>query len=243
MVAAVRAGQSQRSVSRQFGVSLATVQLWVQRARDQPLDPVNWEDNSHAPLQQAIQTPQEIEAQILKLRQELRQHSALGEFGAQALRTNLLANVKSEAELVPSLATINRILKRHGVFDARKRLRRPPPPAGWYLPQVAAKRAEIDETDFVEDLAIEAGPVVLAAESVAALSHDGLCGVVCLLLPLRGGGATEKSAAARGVSGASPVSGGLERTDLPETERLPRVSAPHQWLGPCRLAGTRFLRK
>ena len=173
MVAAVRAGQSQRSVSRQFGVSLATVQLWVQRAQDQSLDQVDWEDNSHAPLQQAAQTPQEIEAQILKLRQELSQHSDLGEFGAQAIRTHLLAKVTSEASIVPSLATINRILKRHGVFDARKRVRRPPPPPGWYLPQVAAKRAEIDETDFVEDLAIEAGPVVHVLKTISL--HGGWC--------------------------------------------------------------------
>lgn len=173
MVAAVRNGQSQRSVARQFGVSLATVQLWLQRAQGQSLEQVNWEDGSHAPHQQAAQTPQEIEAHILQLRQELAKHSDLGEYGAQAIRRNLLASARSDLDTVPSLATINRILKRHGVFDANVRVRRRPPPSGWYLPEVAAKHAEIDETDFVEDLAIEGGPVVHVLNTISL--HGAWC--------------------------------------------------------------------
>ncbi len=173
MVAAVRAGQSQRSVARQFGVSLATVQFWLKRAQDQPLDHVDWEDNSHAPHQQAHQTPQEIEERVLKLRQELAKHSDLGEYGAQAIRRSLLESAKDDPETVPSLATINRILNRHGAFDSKKRVRRSPPRPGWYLPEVAARRAEIDETDFVEDLAIEAGPVVHVLNTISL--HGGWC--------------------------------------------------------------------
>src|SRR5579872_1001058 len=173
MVAAVRNGQSQRSVARQFGVSLATVQFWVERAKDTVLDHVHWEDSSHAPHHQAKQTPPDIEERILQLRQELAQHSDLGERGAQAIRRSLLALEDSAEQAVPSVATINRILKRHGVFDARQRVRRPPPPSGWYLPEVAAKRAEIDETDFVEDLAFEGGPVVHVLNTVSL--HGGWC--------------------------------------------------------------------
>lgn len=169
----MRDGQSQRSVSRQFGVSLSTVQLWLQRAQDQPLDQVDWEDNSHAPHQQTRQTPQEIQERILTLRQELARQSDLGEYGAQAIRNALLAQVQDAPETVPALATINRILKRHGAFDARQRVRRRPPPSGWYLPEVAARRAEIDETDFVEDLAIEAGPVVHVLNTISL--HGGWC--------------------------------------------------------------------
>ena len=173
MVAAVRSGHSQRSVARQFGVSLATVQFWLQRAQDQSLDHVDWEDNSHAPHQQAGQTPKQTEERILKLRQQLAKQSDLGEYGAQAIRRDLLANAHSDPETVPSLATINRILKRHGVFDARQRVRRRPPPSGWYLPEVGAKRAEIDEIDFVEDLAIEAGPVAHVLNTISL--HGGWC--------------------------------------------------------------------
>lgn len=154
-------------------MSLATVQFWLQRAQDQPLDHVDWEDNSHAPHQQASQTPQETEEHILKLRQELAKQSDLGEYGAQAIRRDLLASAKDDPQTVPALATINRILKRHGVFDTRQRVRRRPPPSGWYLPEVAAKRAEIDETDFVEDLAIEAGPVVHVLNTISL--HGAWC--------------------------------------------------------------------
>lgn len=149
------------------------MQFWLKRAQDQPLDRVDWEDNSHAPHQQARQTPQEIEERILTLRQELTKHSDLGEYGAQAIRNALVARTQDDPETVPSLATINRILKRHGVFDARQRVRRCPPPSGWYLPEVAAKQAEIDETDFVEDLAIEAGPVVHVLNTISL--HGGWC--------------------------------------------------------------------
>ena len=110
MVAAVRNGQSQRRGARQFGVSLATVQLWVQRAKDTVLDHVHWEDSSHAPHHQAHQTSPDIEERILQLRQELAQHSDLGERGAQAIRRSLLALENGDMQAVPSVATINRIL-------------------------------------------------------------------------------------------------------------------------------------
>ena len=173
MVVAVREGQSQRSVARQFGVSLATVQFWLQRAHEQSLDHVDWENGSHAPHQQANQTSQETEERVLKLRQELAKLSDLGEYGAQAIRSSLLESAKDHQSTVPSLATINRILKCHGVFDNRQRVRRRPPTSGWYLPEVAAKRAEIDETDFVEDLAIEAGPIVHVLNTISL--HGAFC--------------------------------------------------------------------
>lgn len=173
MVAAVRAGQSQRCVARQFGVSLATVQLWVQRAQGKSLDQVEWEDGSHAPHQQARQTPSCVQESILTLRQQLAQHSDLGEYGAQAIQRSLIALTSPRIQSVPSLASINRILKRHGVLDANKRVRRPAPPPGWYLPEVAAKRAEIDEADFVEDILLEGGVNVSVLNTISL--HGGWC--------------------------------------------------------------------
>src|SRR5260370_241722 len=49
MVAAARRGQSLRAVARQFGVGIATVAYWVERAEGQRLDRVDWSDHSHAP--------------------------------------------------------------------------------------------------------------------------------------------------------------------------------------------------
>jgi len=47
---------------------------------------------------------------------------------------------------------IDRILGRWGVLDRVHRVRRPPPPRGWYLPAVAEGEAELDCLDFSEDL-------------------------------------------------------------------------------------------
>jgi len=173
MVAAVRAGHSQRWVAHQFGVSLSTVQFWVQRAQDKALDQVDWSDLSHAPHQQAKQTPEEWEQRILALREELMRNSDLGEYGAQAIRQNLLEQADLCPEQVPSVPTINRILRRHGVFDAKRRVRRPAPMPGWYLPEVAAKKAEIDETDGVEGLLLEGGPEVYVLNLISL--HGGFC--------------------------------------------------------------------
>src|SRR4051812_1549571 len=100
MVLAVRSGQSLRGVASRYGVSPTTVRLWVQRAADRPLDQVNWEDGSHAPARQANQTPQEIQTRILTLRDELARNSDLGEYGAQAIRSSLLAQEDGAAPSV-----------------------------------------------------------------------------------------------------------------------------------------------
>ncbi len=47
---------------------------------------------------------------------------------------------------------------------------RTPPPAGWYLPEVAAGRAELDSFDIVEGLALEGG---LRVEVLNAVSLWG----------------------------------------------------------------------
>src|SRR5271156_3326083 len=119
MVEAVRAGQSQRSVARQFNVSLATVQLWVKRAENKPLDQVMWEDASHAPLTQPRQTSPEMEGRIIEARRSLKE-SDLGEIGAQAIQAHLLKLPDIDREAVPSVPTINRILRRKGLFDHKQ---------------------------------------------------------------------------------------------------------------------------
>jgi hypothetical protein len=53
-------------------------------------------------------------------------------------------------------------------------VRRPAPPRGWYLPEVAAGRAEVDCFDFIEDLKIAEGPLVnvLTAKSLHGALTD-----------------------------------------------------------------------
>src|SRR5512135_772119 len=156
MVAAVRHGRSLRAVARQFHVSPDTVQRWVQRAKGQRLDRVAWEDRSRSP-RHPHRTEAAIEEQILAVRRELEQSSDLGFHGAEAIHQVLSAR---KAQGLPTVRTIGRILRRCGVLDGQARVRRRPPPTGWYLPAVAARRQELDCIDVVEGLVIKDGPQV-----------------------------------------------------------------------------------
>jgi hypothetical protein len=156
-----------RAVARRFRVGVATVALWVERARGQRLDRVDWADRSRAP-HTTRRTEATVEDLVLKTRAELAQGD-LGAIGADAIRRAL---EDQGVAGVPSLRTINRILARRGVLDSRPRIRRPPPPKGWYLPEVAAARAELDSFDIVEGLVLRDGPEVEVLNGVSL--HGGL---------------------------------------------------------------------
>ncbi len=124
------------------------MQHWLARAAaGQPLF-----DRSSAPNCQAAQTSQHIEAAIVALRRSLALESDLGFVGARAIAAALRERVPLET---PSLRTISRVLVRHGLLDAKKRVRRPAPPSGWHLPAVAVRAADVDTFDCIEDLPIE----------------------------------------------------------------------------------------
>ena len=82
----------------------------------------------------------------------------MGEYGPQAIGLALQHN--RTAEQLPSRITIYRVLARHGALDGVHRQRRPAPPKGWYLPDLAAGQAELDSFDFIVELKIAAGPLV-----------------------------------------------------------------------------------
>jgi hypothetical protein len=168
MVAAVRRGDSQREVADRFGVALCTVQRWVERAKGRRLDRVDWSSRSRAPKRTG-RTKAAIEQQVLTIRRWLKDRSALGEYGAAAIRREMEAR---EIEPCPSIPTIGRILQRRGVLDGRKRTRRTPPPQGWYLPEVAAEKVELDSFDTIEGLAIRGGPHLTVLTGVSL--HGGL---------------------------------------------------------------------
>lgn len=155
MVRAVRAGESQRSVARRLGVSLATVQLWLGRAGRERLERVDWSDRSSAP-RRVRRTEPALEDRIVVLRRELRERSVLGEYGAAAIRRELL-EAGPLPWAVPSLRTVGRVLERRGAVDGRWRTRRRPPPPGWYLPEVAARRLELDSFDLIDGLRFRNG--------------------------------------------------------------------------------------
>jgi hypothetical protein len=176
MVTAVRHGASMRATARHFRVSLRTVQVWVARAHGQRLDRVDWSNRPPGRRTPRNRTPLGLERQILALRDELRQDSVLGEYGAAAIRRAL--QVEGGAP-PPSTRTSGRVLARHGRVDRRQRLRRPPPPPGWHLPEVAARSAEVDLFDVLEDLKLASGP------RVDVLTGLSLHGSLCAAWPLR----------------------------------------------------------
>lgn len=168
MVAAVRGGESFRSVANRFRVGLATVHHWVRRARHQRLDRMDWSDPPPIP-QHTRRTAPATEDLILALRRELKESSALGEYGDAAIQHEL--QVRQFTPL-PSRRTIARILERRGALDGQRRVRRPPPPPGWYLPDVAQGQRELDSFDIVEGLVIEGGIEVEVLNGISL--HGGL---------------------------------------------------------------------
>ena len=169
MVTAVRRGESQRSVARRLGVSLHTVQRWVERAQGKRLSRVDWRDQSPGSAQAANRTSSAMETRILHTRQILQRESDLGEYGAAAVQRALC---QRRLRNIPSIRTIGRVFERHGLLDARRRTRRKAPPPGWYLPDVAAGQTELDQIDIVEGLKIKDGPLVEVLNAVSL--HGGL---------------------------------------------------------------------
>jgi hypothetical protein len=167
MVAAVRRGQSLRAVAEKFAVGVATVAHWVERAQGQRLDRVDFSDHSRAP-HKTRRTDPSLEDLVLQTRRELARGD-LGAIGAEVIHQALLGR---QVAKVPSVRTINRILGRRGALDGRQRIRRPPPPTGWYLPDVAEALAELDSIDIVEGLVIKDGPHIEVLNAVSL--HGGL---------------------------------------------------------------------
>src|SRR3989304_4417743 len=154
MVEAVRRAVPECQVARQFRVSLATVQTWVARAGDQRLDRVTFSDGKPGRVEPGNKTSKEWEDLILTLRRGLQETRALGGFGAPATPRELQPRRRKE---VPCERTSGRILQRRGALDGRRRVRRPAPPRGWYLPELASQHAELDSFDIGEGLWLHAG--------------------------------------------------------------------------------------
>ena len=168
----MRWGRSLRSVATEFGVSLGAVTYWVALARGRRLDRVGFANRK--PGRASNRTSARLERRILSTRRVLREQSVLGEYGLEAIRLALQQG--SVLDPLPARATIHRVLVRHGVLDGVHRQRRPAPPKGWYLPDLAAGHAELDSFDFIEDLKIAGGPLVdvLTGTSVHGALARGL---------------------------------------------------------------------
>ena len=157
-----------RRVAREFHVSLLTVQRWVGRSSGKRLDRVDWIDRPSGAPRPVNRTDPETEKLVLRVRSQLAV-SDLGDIGADAIRAAL---IEQRIEQVPSARTVGRILQRLGILDGRRRIRQPPPPVGWYLPEVASGRAELDSFDTICGLILRGGIEIEVLNGVSL--HGGL---------------------------------------------------------------------
>jgi hypothetical protein len=66
----------------------------------------------------------QVEDQVLRIRQYLKNKSILGLYGAEAIRTEM---IRRGIKKVPAIRTIAHIVQRHGLVDRRRRVRYPAP--------------------------------------------------------------------------------------------------------------------
>ena len=113
-VRAVLAGASVVEVAAAFGVSRISVHAWLRRYLAEGL--AGLVDRSHRPRSCPHQVSDSVAVLVAEVR---RQHPR---WGAKRIRMELLRK-PPEGVVIPSTATVNRILVRHGLVNQRKRRR------------------------------------------------------------------------------------------------------------------------
>jgi transposase len=124
-VRAVLAGASVVEVAAAFGVSRISVHAWLRRYLAEGL--AGLVDRSHRPRSCPHQVSDSVVVLVAEVR---RQHPR---WGAKRIRMELLRK-PPEGVVIPSTATVNRILVRHGLVNQRKRKRRRDSYVRWQRP-------------------------------------------------------------------------------------------------------------
>jgi transposase len=106
-------GESVAAVCRRLGVSRKTAYKWLARSRDKPGAPLT--DRPRRPLTSPAKTKAAVEKRVVALHDKWR-------CGARKIRKMLL----KKGRVMPSINTLNRVLRRHGRVAARPA---PEPPA------------------------------------------------------------------------------------------------------------------
>jgi transposase InsO family protein len=114
-VARLLDGEAMSEMCREFGISRKTGYKIFQRYREHGLEALT--DRSRRPVRYANQLPPQIEAQIVRLKQN-KPH-----WGARKIREKLLRSLRSEVR-VPAVSTVHAVLDRHNLVK-RMGKRRP----------------------------------------------------------------------------------------------------------------------
>jgi len=135
-------------------ISRQTFYKWRARFEREGLDGLR--ERTRRPLSCPAMTPAEVEDLIVRMRKRL---ADVGEFnGPASIRDWLLADETVDAALVPSRATIARILVRRGQVRPQPRKR----PRSSYRRFVAARPNEMWQSDWTEWRLADGKPVAIA---------------------------------------------------------------------------------
>jgi transposase InsO family protein len=107
-------GESMTEVCRDFGISRKTGYKLFERYKQD--GPVALDDRSRRPIRYANQLPQQLEATIIKAKQE-KPH-----WGARKIRELLVRRLAGEVR-IPAISTIHAVLDRHGLVKRMGRRR------------------------------------------------------------------------------------------------------------------------
>jgi hypothetical protein len=146
-----------RDIAKTFNETKSTVQRWVAIANGKRLDRVDFQNKKSGPKKPKNKSSVKLEKRVLQLRKHLKEKSVLGLHGAEAIRDEMHRRGDRN---VPTSRTIANILTRNGMVDRRTRIRRPPPPPGWYLPGLLQRKHELESFDILEGLYIHGGQEV-----------------------------------------------------------------------------------
>src|SRR6201997_5671189 len=114
-VARLLDGEAMTEVCREFGISRKTGYKIFDRYKEHGLEALS--DRSRRPVRYANQLPQQIETEIVRLKQN-KPH-----WGARKIREKLLRSLRSEVR-VPAVSTVHAVLDRHNLVKRMSHRRR-----------------------------------------------------------------------------------------------------------------------
>src|ERR1700758_5616684 len=114
-VARLLDGEAMTEGCREFGISRKTGYKIFDRYKEHGLEALS--DRSRRPVRYANQLPQQIETEIVRLKQN-KPH-----WGARKIREKLLRSLRSEVR-VPAVSTVHAVLDRHNLVKRMSHRRR-----------------------------------------------------------------------------------------------------------------------